>query len=78
MDLKHEDLIPNEANICLADFCPVFGCSYIVKKGISFTDSYKKSSHPSSKKAKAFSNVEPCTESDIEKRKNKCEEILNR
>jgi hypothetical protein len=72
MELKHSDLFLPNTDICLADLCPVIGCSY----SIGDDSSAKKRSERDMKRA--FSNVEPCSILDAESRKNKCLEILDR
>ena len=71
MDLKHNDVIKPEQTVCLAEMCPVFGCSYILKTA-NDKSKYRKEG------AKKFSNIEPCTKSDVDIRRSQCEKLLQR
>ena len=74
MDLKHHDRISPTADTCLADFCPVFGCSYKLKENTSRNK--KKTNNKSSiQTKKKFTNIEPCTEKDVQQRRKQCEAI---
>ena len=78
MDLKHNNQIPAHANVCLADLCPIFGCSYILKthSGESATGSKTKTSKRGS--GGSFTDIEPCSSKDVDLRKENCTQILNR
>ena len=81
MDLKHDDIIPATADICLADLCPIFGCSYVSKStalGSNANSNQRRRHSQNSNPSKAFVNIEPCTNKDIADRKAQCESILER
>ena len=70
--MKHPELIGADANVCLADYCPVLGCSYLLK---SNDGNYKYKAQDTSRR---FTNIEPCTARDVEQRKAQCEALLDR
>lgn len=75
MDLKHHDKLNLNADTCLADFCPVFGCSYKLKDSATSTKYGRKKDKTDSTSKKKFTNIEPCTEADVQQRRNQCEAI---
>ena len=66
------------SSVCLADYCPVFGCCMDSKGGSNrnINSRYSPSSSGSSKNA--FHNLIQCTTDEVERSRYKCESIANK
>lgn len=72
LTLKHHDVVNHNATICLADFCPIFGCSYHRTK-----ESTTRKRDVAIDDKKSFNVIEPCTEESLATRKHQCEQLLS-
>jgi uncharacterized Zn-finger protein len=89
MQNKHSEFLSNNgSSLCLADLCPIFGCSS--DPTISYSDKkynaihevrheYHNSRYGEKKSNKNnFNFVKGCTSADIEKNKHKCEVMMKK
>mmetsp|Transcript_20052 Transcript_20052/g.33788 ORF Transcript_20052/g.33788 Transcript_20052/m.33788 type:complete len:280 (-) Transcript_20052:173-1012(-) len=68
-DNKHQDMIESNRTTCLADLCPLFGCSEL-------NTHYKGSS--SRRNGGAFAKLHPCSDDEVERYVYKCEVLSKR
>jgi hypothetical protein len=74
MGLKHQDVVNASSTVCLADLCPVFGCSYYKQKEDTAA---RRNRQTSADDKKTFSAIEPCTDEALMARKLQCDQILS-
>jgi hypothetical protein len=89
MQIKHSEFLSNNgSSLCLADLCPIFGCSsvptilYSDKKYNAIHEvrhEYHNTRKEDKKSSKNnFNLVKSCTSADVEKSKHKCEVMMKK
>lgn len=76
MDNKHADRLQSNRTVCLADLCPILGCS---SKPTDSRNSHRKSNKDRyANLGPSFRDVEPCSENEVERNKYLCEGLIRR